>query len=641
MDWDCSQTYRTETWLQQANNKLTIPVCISSYNRPDAPIFSHLQDFNQNELYIFIRKEQRKLYKDVSKIGKLVMLPDWVYEIGTTREAIVQWAQQNNYSNIFMLDDRIIAVNYLVPKTAKTGKQSLTAPKQSLHTGLLVWEQILKRYSFTLSSPAHKGFSYYPENINKDYEINNGIISAAISINVKDLATHNLHYKPLDTCGGEDICLLLDVMKAGLPTCKITDLEYDEIPSDKLSSGGNHLDNTTQLQRSIDRLKMFWKSYLHLEYPQKHSYVYIRKTRDIPYPYIRWKYWKDYYENHKTKNIISTDLYHIPGDTGKPWRFYKMIEYIGNFPDEIGPIINAWFKANNTSNDDKVWWVFLYSACYCMGTAMLMSKMLDYNTITERQLEQFWIEHKSKLVFQSDRRYIKNMNNFTEMVKEFLSRTRGNLYGYISQFITDDPETTYNNLYNEVYSWKHYRRFGTLLFIFNLCKVFPDIVVDSKVYDWKWGATTTSAIFNARYEDERANLFEDRKSPLSEEDIQMLDNSLQLITLALQKYKPDKNWDIIHVSSDLCSYRKLFKGKRYQGFYVDRQQEEIQVLQYMYPEYQEIWDFVWESRQKYIDPKYLGEVNGWKGIRKNRINLFLDYGYVGDDPNFPGAEKHD
>lgn len=311
-----------------------------------------------------------------------------------------------------------------------------------------------------------------------------------------------------------------------------------------------------------------------------------------------------------------------------------MIEYIGNFPDEIGPIINAWFKANNSSNNEKVWWVFLYSACYCMGTAMVLSKLLDYNTVTHDDLEKFWADNKAKLIFQSDRRYIKNMNQFNYMVEEFLKRTKGDFYKYMSQFIADNPESTYDNLYAEISSWKYYGRFGTILFIFNLCKVFPYISVESKVYDWKSGATTTSAIFNARYEDERANLFDAGKISLTSEDIQMLDNSLLLITQELRKYKPDKQWDIIHVSSDLCSFRKLFKGVRYQGFYVDRQQEEIQVLQVMYPEYQELWNFVWDSRRKYIDNKYLGEVNGWPGIRKNRMKLFLEHGYIGADANF-------
>ena len=327
-------------------------------------------------------------------------------------------------------------------------------------------------------------------------------------------------------------------------------------------------------------------------------------------------------------------MYNIPGDTGKPWRFHKMIEYIGNFPDEIGPVMNSWFEKNHATPDDRLWWVFLYSTCYCMGSAMVMANDLKHQPEILSNIEDYWTSNKPKLIFQSDRRYIKHMNQFTTMVTEFLHRTGGHLYEYISQFVTDDPEKTYINLYEEVNKWKYYGRFGIILFIFNLCKIFPHIQVESKIYDWKHGATTTSAIFNVQYDDERANLFDAGKTPLTSEDIKMLDATLQIVTDELQKYKPEKKWNVIYVSSDLCSFRKLFKGVRYQGFYVDRQQEEIQTLQKNYPEHQNIWDFVWQARSKHIDHKYLGEINGWNGIRKQRMKLFLDHGYVGADPDF-------
>ena len=112
----------------------------------------------------------------------------------------------------------------------------------------------------------------------------------------------------------------------------------------------------------------------------------------------------------------------------------------------------------------------------------------------------------------------------------------------------------------------------------------------------------------------------------------MLDASLKITTDALQRQFPQKKWNIIYVSSDLCSFRKLFKGVRYQGYYVDRQQEEIQTLQHNYPEFKNIWEFIWDCRRKHINNQLLGELNGWNGIRKDRCKLFLEHGYVGSDP---------
>lgn len=327
------------------------------------------------------------------------------------------------------------------------------------------------------------------------------------------------------------------------------------------------------------------------------------------------------------------DLYNIPGDTGAPWRFKKMVEYIANFPDEIGPVINSYLKDKHASDNDKAWWVFLYSTCYCMGSGMVMMNELDYKTITDKDIDDFWKIHKPKLIFQSDRRYIKYMNQFPIIAKQFIKKCNRKPFDYINQFVDySDPIKTYNNLYKEVGTWKYYGRFSIILYIFNLCKVFPDIKVESSSYDWKNGATTTSAIYNARYQDDKANEFDSGKAPaLTRKEIYGMDVTLGIITDALKKYKPDRNWNIIYVSSDLCSFRKLFKGVRYQGFYVDRQQEEINQLEKSYPEHKYIWDFVWKAREKYIDHKYLGEINGWSGIRKERMRLFLEKGYVGAD----------
>lgn len=321
------------------------------------------------------------------------------------------------------------------------------------------------------------------------------------------------------------------------------------------------------------------------------------------------------------------DLFNVPGDTGAPWRFHQMVKYISSFPDEIGPIINDYMKSINATPDDRVWWCLLYSSCYCMGSAMVMMNELDFRTVTDDEIDKFWENHKPRLIFQSDRRYIKNMNQFTIIAKEFLQRSNRKPWEYISQFVTDDPEETYKNLYKEVKKWKYYGRFGIILFIFNLCKLFP-IEVESKDYDWKNGATTTSAIFHAQYDDQKAIDFDAGTYKLTEDDLTMLDATLDIIIKALKKANPNKNWNVVYVSSDLCSFRKLFKASRYPGFYIDRQQQEIEFLEKTYPEYQDMWNFVWDGRKRHLDDLYLGETHTWHGPRTYHNRRFLETGLV-------------
>lgn len=314
----------------------------------------------------------------------------------------------------------------------------------------------------------------------------------------------------------------------------------------------------------------------------------------------------------------------IPNDSGGNWRKNQLVKYIGSFPDEIGPLMRKYFEQNNCDNNKKVWWVLLYSACYCMGTATILFNSLDYKTLTKQELQQFWENNKSRLIFQSDRRYIKNMNQFNEIVEEFLRRSHRKPWKYIQKFISDDPRKTYENLYSEVSSWKYYGRFGTILFLYNLNKLLG-INLDYDQYDWKSGKTTTSAIFNAIYKDDRADEFE-KKAVLSETDLNFLDKFLQKLISKLKLKYPEKQWTLMGVTSDLCSYRKLFKQTRYLGYYIDRQQEELKWLAKHWLEYSPMWAWFWEARKKLLPNEYLGEVQGWSGIQKNRMNSWVEKG---------------
>ena len=304
----------------------------------------------------------------------------------------------------------------------------------------------------------------------------------------------------------------------------------------------------------------------------------------------------------------------IPNDEGFPWRRKKLVEYIGLFPDEIGPLIRHYFTAYNMSENDQVWWILLYSACYCVGTACVLWRELDYRTTRKSDLDEFWVKNKNRLIFQSDRRYIKNMNQFNEIAWEFITRSNRTPWKYISQFIADDPYTTYEKLYKEVSSWKYYGRFGTILFLYNLHKLMG-IDLDYNRYDWKTGKTTTAALFNAFYLDDRAEEFE-KDAKLSSEEVEWLDKTLNLLTKNLKKKYPNKDWTLMGITSDLCSYRKLFKKTRYLGYYVDRQQEEFIWLQNQWPGYNKMWTRLWKWRGKTIDPQYLGEHLGYTGVRK-------------------------
>lgn len=116
----------------------------------------------------------------------------------------------------------------------------------------------------------------------------------------------------------------------------------------------------------------------------------------------------------------------IPNDTGNMWRLDRYVEYYNiRHSQNDGDVHNLGIVCQDADLDTKVWMAFLYSTCYSVATTcFLFTHFPSIEYATESRLRQFWTEYKSKLIFQSDRRYVKNMDKFCDIV---LSRTRKRL----------------------------------------------------------------------------------------------------------------------------------------------------------------------------------------------------------------------
>lgn len=641
--------YRTEKWLKALNGKqLTFPVCVPSYNRPDAPIFQSRipKEVGKSNFFVCIRNDPEQIkqyqYLEDNDIANIVLL-EGCSNLGNTRKAIICELYNRGYDNIFMLDDTITRLFVNKPRLTKTGKTYFgNAVEFNNYQAFLLWEFLHNNYreeneaeserGAVLSGPGqYKGYDWEPGLINAPMEAYNRVsYHNAICISTKTLIEHDCNYESISEVGAEDLYISYRLFNLGAIVRSFTDLSMEQANTQKTQLSGG--DNANSLQSRAERLdyvrKLFVENTLHRKWLDDISDLGMR-YRKTKYEgtgiNFDKRYWKNRYEQmRKDASINRVYPIVIPGDTGHPWRYQKLIEYIGNFPDEIGPLVTDFLKSRNATRDDVVWWVLLYSACYCMGTACVLYDLINYRTVTEKELETLWKDHKKDFIFQSDRRYIKNMNQFNDIINEFIRRSHRKPWKYIQRFIGDTPESTYESMYKEVSSWKYYGRFGTILFMYNLNKILH-VKLDYPKYDWAQGATTTAAIFNARYKDERADLFEDG-AKLSPKDIENLDAYLKRVKNDLKAKYPNKNWTVMGVTSDLCSYRKLFKQTRYMGFYVDRQQEELIWLQERWPDMEPTWERFWELRKKHIPEKYLGEVSGWTGVQKELCKSWVERG---------------
>ena len=320
MEWDFTQPYRTETLLTELKGaKLQTPVCILSYKRADAPIFSqrgllqNTPELGKDNVFVFIRDttDQYMEYKRIKNFATLVPLPKYVEEAGLTREAILQWCIQNHYKNVFMFDDRLLNLNVLAPGLTCNSKLILGKSKESTnYNALLLWEHFHKLYPTTVSGITSWGTCWYPKNINRPFAVNNpGSCWCYMNIDLEDCVKYDLHFYDTREKGIDDSTFLYFAMVKGLPSRVFTDIAYKEVLPEVLhkkqsGSGSNAVcSGMTRDERLLQMAQTFWKNVLNTDWPDDPPgfYVYKNKTEGARFRFNFAKYWAPYYEQHKVK----------------------------------------------------------------------------------------------------------------------------------------------------------------------------------------------------------------------------------------------------------------------------------------------------------------------------------------------------
>ena len=323
------------------------------------------------------------------------------------------------------------------------------------------------------------------------------------------------------------------------------------------------------------------------------------------------------------------DLYRIPQDNLVDYRLKKFVEY----RHEAFPVINTylpeWCIKHDFGADRTVTTCWQGALCYNEITAIFLDRL---EVEEGRTYEQVWAEFRERLNFGSAKKYVKNNNQYVDVMKEWDLLTSGNPYRWLKSNESKDPEQTYFNIHKSMEHMKHVGRFTVDIFlycVFYLREYFDICIKLPLNLDWVHCANLTSAVFNIFYEDVKANDF-DRTKKISGDDYKFLMEKLDIIQNEIKKTYPDEDLDDI---GKLCSFRNLFKGARYGGFHHDRQLEVIKWYEVNFPQYKDLTNDMYALRKEIFQNRYLGEIHGWGGIRKPMKKLWLKTGYTGAEPH--------
>jgi len=226
--------------------------------------------------------------------------------------------------------------------------------------------------------------------------------------------------------------------------------------------------------------------------------------------------------------------------------------------------------------EQRYWLAFLYSTCYCGATVFYMyNEFPDFANVDVKRLERWWANNKDKLVFQTDRLRIKTSNQF---VPTFLSYKQfigdSSQQRRFSLLKTPSEESNYLYAYKEVGKIRNIGRF-TLFIYLEMLNLLTDFKCVPNTIDW-------DNADNCRKGLEYATGLEYSKF--------RYDKLIKELSTKL-------NSNIFAVETVLCAYYKYKNGKRYIGYYKERQLKEINRMKANVPT-GVCWDVLYQFRKE-------------------------------------------
>ncbi len=211
--------------------------------------------------------------------------------------------------------------------------------------------------------------------------------------------------------------------------------------------------------------------------------------------------------------------------------------------------------------EQRYWLAFLYSTCYCGATVFyIYNEFPDFEHVDVPRMERWWKKNKAHLVFQTDRLRIKSNDQFVETFESYKKWV-----GPISQHLrfkrmdTGNDITNYKVLFGELGKIKNVGRFTLFIYI-EMITVLTSHPTEPDTLDLEQAGACRKGLLYAL------------GLPLDCEDWPLLNKELAKLKFKLKD-------SLYAIETTLCAYGKYREGRRYVGYYIERQGEEIEKLE--------------------------------------------------------------
>lgn len=294
-----------------------------------------------------------------------------------------------------------------------------------------------------------------------------------------------------------------------------------------------------------------------------------------------------------------------------------------------GQVLRAYAEKEGLSLQDCFDLTYFYATTYCCASAIFL---LQNRERIMKNYQAFANEYKKKLVFQSDRKYVRMLDNFKGMLATWVFRLSDCALKF-GEYFVDNGVVNTKKLLSYCEKWFFFSRFSAYLFMETYCDILVLKATHAEGLDYEGDAMTfAGGLFYCFGMDEEAEYVQKyHELPTDKTTFEALIQELQReVKLA----GGDDNFTKLETS--LCAYEKFFKGTRYNGYYADRQLEET-IKMRKSEEFRKACDDVLVSRQLAIAKQYRGEDNGWYGIRKEEKKSYRQNGRISYCPYQTGG----
>lgn len=245
--------------------------------------------------------------------------------------------------------------------------------------------------------------------------------------------------------------------------------------------------------------------------------------------------------------------------------------------------------------EQRYWLAFLYSACYSVPTAFyIWNEFPDFENIDLGRMQRWWASNRPRLLFQTDRRWTRSRNQFVPMVasyQEFVGpATQEDRF---AAMLSPSPRSSYDAVYRAAGSIASMGRYTLFLYLEAL-QALTGLPIEPTGLDLRNSESSRNGLCYCCGLDHLLTGHDYGRTVVPLEEYPRLESEFDRILGRVRSEHPQTFSTVWSVETSLCAYKKIHRGTRYLGYYIDRQHDEIAHMQAAVPEgvdWSPLWDF--------------------------------------------------